>query len=74
MISSLFQTCCTKRNKDDIGSLSFSARDMLANNPGLGEIFGAIKAIEDGFFKQPLKDLEDLIDRLHDGATQSLNR
>jgi hypothetical protein len=70
MISNVFQFCCTKRSKEDIGSLSYDARDVLANNQGLGEIFRAIKQIEDGFFKQPLKELEDLIERLQDGATQ----
>jgi len=39
MVSNLFNFCCTKRNKEDISSLSYDARDVLANNPGLGEIF-----------------------------------
>jgi hypothetical protein len=68
MVSNLFGFCCTKRNKDDIGSLSYDARDILANNPGLGEVFSCLKRIEDTFFRQPIKDLDDLIERLQDGA------
>ena len=63
MFAEVFGFCCTKRQKDDI-ALAYDARDVLSNNPGLGEVFKAIKTIEDNFFRQPLKELDDLIERL----------
>lgn len=51
MVSNIFGFCCTKRHKDEIGTLSYDARDILANNPGLGEVFSCLKRVEDAFFR-----------------------
>lgn len=61
MFARLFGTCCVERHKEDI---SFDPRNTLANNDNLSEIFRQIKRVENHHFKQPIKDIEDLLDRL----------
>jgi hypothetical protein len=42
--------CCVNPSTQDIGQLPFNCRDVLENNPGLGEVFKVIKQVEDSFF------------------------
>jgi hypothetical protein len=61
MFARLFGTCCIERSKEDT---SFDPRNTLANNDNLSEIFRQIKRVENQHFKQPIKDIKDLLDRL----------
>lgn len=49
MLSNIFGFCCTNRTKDDMDHLPYDARDVLNNNPGLGEVFKMVKQVEDHF-------------------------
>lgn len=46
MFTNLFGFCCTKRNKDDV-SFPFDMTNVLANNPGLSEVFRCLRNVED---------------------------